>query len=131
MEKCVQCALTLHIMHVETRMFYRKISQRSCHVQHCTYFPYLAIYYMFNIEEFQAALSTLYSTIKKSILHGKSAYSMRLHCTECALKHGCFITLYDSDPAMYSTVPTSLILPSFICSMKKNFKLHYQRYYLL
>ena len=87
-------------MYVETRMFYRTISQRSCHVQHCTYIPHFAIFYMFNIEEFQAALSTLYSTIKKSILHGKSAYSVRLHCTECALKQGSFIRQYRSDPAM-------------------------------
>ena len=118
-------------MCVETRLFYPTITQRSCHVLHCTYIPYVAIYYMFNIEEIQAALSTLYSTIKKSILHGKSAYSVRLLYSECALKHGCFIRRYHSDPAMYSTVPTSLTLPSTICSIYKNFKLHYQRYILL
>ena len=64
---------------------------------------------MFNIQEFQAALSTIYSTISKSILHGESAYSVRFHCTECALKHGCFIRRYRSDPTMYSTVPAPKI----------------------
>ena len=99
-EKCVQCAPTLHWMRVETRLFYPTISQQSFEVLHCTYIPYFAIFYMFNIEEFQAALSTLYSTLSKSILHGKSANSMHLHCTECALKQGCFIRRYHSDPAM-------------------------------
>ena len=64
---------------------------------------------MFNIQEFQAALSMLYSTVSKSILHGKSAYSVCLHCTECALKHGPFIRRYRSDPIMYSTVSEPII----------------------
>merc|ERR1711911_277798 len=116
-EKCVQCALTLHSMRVETRLFYPTISLRSCDVQNCTYIPYFAIFYMFHEEEFQAALSTLFSTVSQSILHEKSAYSVRLHCTECALKHGCFIRRYHNDHSMYCTVPTSLIFPSIICSI--------------
>ena len=39
------------------------------------------------------------------ILHGKSAYSVPLHCKECALKDGCFFRRYPSDPAMYRSVP--------------------------
>ena len=64
---------------------------------------------MFNIQEFQVSLSTLYSNVSKGILPGKSAYSVCLFCTECAMKHGCFIRQYHSDPAIYGTVPTSNI----------------------
>ena len=42
-EKCVEFALTLHWIGVETRLFYPTISQRSCHIQHCTYIQYIAI----------------------------------------------------------------------------------------
>ena len=64
---------------------------------------------MFNIKKYQAALSTLDAAVSKSILHGKSAYSVCLHCTECALKHGPLIRRYRSDPIMYSTVSEPII----------------------
>ena len=37
------------------------------------------------------------------------AYAVFLHCTECALNNGCFIQWYRSDPAMYSTLPSTKI----------------------
>ena len=89
----------------ERRMFYPTISKRSCHIQHSTCTQKVAKHSMFNIKEFQPAFLTLYYTIKKWILHGSSACSMRLHCTKWVLKEGCFIRRYRSDPAMYSTVP--------------------------
>ena len=44
----------------------------------------------------------VYLTCEKCI---KFSYSEGLHCKECALKHGCFITQYPSDAAKYSTQP--------------------------
>ena len=85
---------------VERWVFYPKISHRSCYIQHCTCTQKVAIHSMFNIIEFQACFQRI-------ILHGKSAYSVHLHCRECALKDGCFNRRYRSDPAMYSTVPAS------------------------
>merc|ERR1711911_500609 len=86
---------------------------------------------MFNIKEFQAAFLTLYYTIIKCILDGNSACSMRFHCTNCASKEGCFIRRYRSDPAMYSTVPAPKKEPCTLCSLKKSFKLVFQRYIIL
>jgi len=87
---------------VQRRVFYPKISHRSCYVQHCTCTQKGAMHSLFNIKEFNAGFSTLYYTLRKCILHGNSAYSVRL---QCALKDGCLIRRYPSDPAMYSTEP--------------------------
>merc|ERR1711911_281639 len=63
---------------------------------------------MFNIQEFQAAFSPLYCTVKKVYFTWEKciecAYGVFLHCKECALNSGCFIQRYRSDPAMYSTL---------------------------
>ena len=53
-EKCVYCAFALLRMRVERWVFYPKISQRSCYVQHRTCTQKGAIHCMFNIKEFQA-----------------------------------------------------------------------------
>ena len=104
-EKCVQCAFALQRMRVKRRVFYPKIPQLPCYLQHCTFTQKVAIHCIFNIKEFQVCFSTLYYTFSKCILHGNSAYSMGLHCRACALKDECFILRYRSDTAMYSTVP--------------------------
>ena len=80
---CIRCVPTLHRMCVESRVFYPTISQRYR-----------------NILEFQAAFSTRYRSVSQCILDGEFVYSVRLHCTECALKQGSFIRQYRSDPAM-------------------------------
>ena len=73
-------------MRVEIRVFYPKISQRSCYVQHFTCTQKVAMHSMFNIKEFNAGFSTLYYTNSKCNLHGYSAFSMRFHCRKSALK---------------------------------------------
>ena len=93
----LQFALTLHWMRDKTKVFYPTIYQRSCHVPHSTFSQKNKIN-IFNIQEFQAAFSTLYCTVGKCILHRKSAYSVRLHYKECSLKIRCFIREYLSDP---------------------------------
>ena len=97
-EYCIQCGFAFQRMRVERRLFYPKISKRSYYVKHCTCTQKVAIHSMFNIIEFQACFQRI-------ILHGKSAYSVHLHCRECALKDGCFNRRYRSDLAMLSTVP--------------------------
>lgn len=67
--------------------------------------------------------SSLYSTDSYCILLGKSAYCVRLHCREFALKDGCFIRRYPSDSTMYSTVPAPQIYSFILCSIYKSFKL--------
>ena len=52
-------------MRVERRLFYPKISQRSCYVQHCTCTQKVAIHCMFNIKEFQACFSTFFVCCRK------------------------------------------------------------------
>ena len=116
-KKCLQCAFKLQRMSVDRRVFYPKISQRSCHIQHSTCTKKVAMHSMSNIKEFHCGFSSLYYTISKCILHWKSACSMRLHCRECALKDGCFIRRYRSDPAMYSTVPAPIKLQCTLCSI--------------
>ena len=102
MGKCVHCALRLHSnkfcsgrplrprlyrkvrtvcaytarFHDETRVFYQTISQRSCHIQHCSCIQNVAMHSMLNIKEFQAAFSTLFCFGSKYIYHGK----VRLVC---------------------------------------------------
>ena len=51
------------------------------------------------------------------------AYGVFLHCTECALIHGCFIQRYRSDPAMYSTLPAFIMKPDTLCSIYKSHKM--------
>ena len=63
-EKCVQCAFALQRMRVERRVFFPKISQRSCYVQHCTCNQKYAMHSMFNVKEFQACFSTFYFTLE-------------------------------------------------------------------
>ena len=70
------------------RLFYPKISQRFCYVQHCTCTQKVAMHSIFNIKEFQACFSTLYYNFRRYILHGNSAYSVGLHSRECRLKDG-------------------------------------------
>ena len=127
-EKCVQCAFAFQRMRVERRVFYPKISQRSCYIQHCTCTQKVAMHSMFNIKEFHCGFSTLYYTISKCILHGNSACSMRFQCTKCASKEGYFIRRYRSDPAMYSTIPPPKKQPCAQCSIKKGFKLVFLRF---
>ena len=81
---CIRCVLTLHRMHVESRVFYTTISQRSCHVQHSTCNQNVAIHSMFNTQEFQAGFSTLYCTVSKCVLHRKSAYTVHSVCSYIA-----------------------------------------------
>merc|ERR1711911_367765 len=71
-------------MLVESRVFYPTISQRSCHVMLSTCNQNVAIHSMFNIQEFQAAFSPLYCTLRQSILNGKSAYSVHTMCSYIA-----------------------------------------------
>merc|ERR1711946_100087 len=86
---------------------------------------------MFNIQEFQASFSPLYFTVSKCILHGKSANSVLLHCTECALNNGYFIQRYRSDPSTYSSLPSAKIQPDSLFSIYKSFKLLFQHYIVL
>ena len=81
---CIRCVLTLHRMHVVSRVFYTTISQRSCHVQHPSCNQNVPIHYMFNIQEFQTAFPTLHCIVSKCILHGKSAYSVHTVCFSIA-----------------------------------------------
>ena len=78
-EKCVQFAFKLHLMRVERRLFYPKISQRSCYVQHCTCTQKVAMHSMFNIKEFQAGFSTFF-------VCRKQVYFTLEKCVQCALK---------------------------------------------
>ena len=55
-------------MRVERRMFYPKISQRSCYVKNCSCSQKVALHSLFNIKEFHAGFSTLSYTISKCIL---------------------------------------------------------------
>ena len=68
---CIRCVLALHKMCVESRSFYPTISLRSCHVQHTTCSHSVAIHSIFNIQEFQNAISILHCIVSKWILHGK------------------------------------------------------------
>merc|ERR1711911_485886 len=81
---CIRCVPTLHRMRVASRVFYPMISQRSCHVQHSTCNQNVAKHSMFNIQEFQAAFSPLYCTLRQNILHGKSPYSVHTMCSYIA-----------------------------------------------
>ena len=47
------------------------VSQRSCHVRHCTCTHNVAIYSIFNIQEFEAAFSTLYCRLSNCNKHRK------------------------------------------------------------
>ena len=87
----IRCVLALHKMRVELRVFYPTISLRSCHVQHSTCNHNAARHYIFNIQEFQNAFSTLYCTVSKWFLHGKSAYSVHTVCS-CIAQNACWIT---------------------------------------
>ena len=58
----------------------------------------LSLYVQYTIVS--SCFLTLYCTVSKYILHGKSAYSVRLHCTESAMNYKCFIRIYRCDPAM-------------------------------
>ena len=86
---------------------------------------------MFNIKEFEASFSMLYYTFNNFILHGNSGYIVSLHCRECALKDGCFIRNYRSDPAIYSILPAPKEQPCTQFSIKKSFKPFFQRIILL
>ena len=99
-EICSKFAFSLQRMRVERRVFYPKISQRSCNVQHCTCTQKVAMHCMFNIKEVQACFSTLYYTFSNCILHWNSAYSVGFHCRKCALKEGCFIGWIRNDSAI-------------------------------
>jgi len=80
----VWCVLTLHWMCVEKRVFYPKIWQRSCHVQHSTINQNPARHSIFNIKDFETEFSTVYWTVRNRILHGKSAYSVPTACSYIA-----------------------------------------------
>ena len=69
---CIWCVPTLQRMRVESRVFYPTILQRSCNVQHSTSNQNVAIHSKFSIQEFQAAFSPLYCTVRQRIIHGKS-----------------------------------------------------------
>ena len=71
-------------MQVESRVFYTTISQRSCHVQHSTCSQNAAGHSFFNIQEYLTAFSTLHCTVRKRILHGKSAYTVHTVCSYIA-----------------------------------------------
>ena len=119
---CLRCVLTLHRMHVQSRVFYTTISQRSCHAQHSNCSQNAAGYSIFNIQEFQNAFSKLHFTVSKRILHGKSGY--RVHTV-------CFIPRYRSDPAMYSTLRATKMYPYTPCSTYKSFKLVFHHHDVL
>ena len=78
---CIRSFLALHRICVESRVFYPTISQRSCHVQHTTCSQNAAGHYIFNIQEFQKAFSTLHCAVSKCILLEKSAYSVHTVCS--------------------------------------------------
>ena len=61
-EKFVHCAFALLRMRGERRVFYPKISQRSCYTQHCTYTQKVAMHSMLNVIEFQVYFSEIYFT---------------------------------------------------------------------
>ena len=86
---CIRCVLTLHRMHVVSRVFYATISQRSCHVQHSTCNKNVAIHSKFNTQEFQAGFSTLYCTVSKCVLHRKSVYTVHTVFSYIAEKARC------------------------------------------
>merc|ERR1711911_382756 len=67
----------------------------------------------------------VYFTREKCI---ECAYGVFLHCTECALNSRCFIQRYRSDPAMYSTLSATKMLPYTLCSIYKSFKLLFHHY---
>ena len=69
----------------------------------------ITMYSIFIIKEFQAAFWTRYCSVNNYIILREFVYSVRLHCAERALKHKCFIRLNRSDPAMYSTVPATIM----------------------
>ena len=89
-EKCVQFTFKLHWMRVERRLFYPKISKRSYYVQHCTCTQNVAIYSIFNIQEFKAAFSTLYCRVSNCNVHRIIVYTALLHWRLGALKVKCF-----------------------------------------
>jgi len=88
---CIRCVLALHKMCVESRLFYPTISQRSCHVQHTTCSHNAAEHSMFSIQEFQAAFSSWYCTVRKYILHWKSSQSVQTVCS-CIAQNMRWIT---------------------------------------
>ena len=77
----MQCAFSLHKMRVERRVFYPKISQRSCYVQHCTCIQKVAMHSMFNIKEFQACFSTFFVCCKEIYFTWEKCvqFTFRLH----------------------------------------------------
>ena len=81
---CIRCVSTLHRICIESRVFYPTISQRSCHVQQFTFSQNTAGQAVFNIQEFQTALSTLHSIGRQYILHEKSPYSVQTVCSYIA-----------------------------------------------
>jgi len=76
-----RCVPALHRMHVESRVFYPTISQRSCHVQHTTCSHNAAGHSMFNIQEFQAAFTPWYYTVSGVFYMGK----VQTVCIRCVL----------------------------------------------
>jgi len=89
---CIRCVLTLHRMRVESQVFYAKISQRSCLVQHSNCNQNVFIHSIFNIQEFQASFSLWYCTLSKCILHRKIGYSLHKVCS-CIAQNVCWITV--------------------------------------
>ena len=89
---------------VENQVFYPRISQRSLLLEHSTCSENVAMHSMFNIQEFQAAFSTLYCTVGKCILR------------RCR-----------SDPVMYRTLPAAKMQSCSLCSIYKSFQLLFQR----
>ena len=77
LEKCVQCAFKMQRMGIERRVFYPKISRRSCYAQHCTCTQKLAMHSMFNKKEFQAGFSTFF-------VCRKQVYFSLEKCVQCA-----------------------------------------------
>ena len=77
-EICVKSAFALQRMRDERRVFYPKISMRSCYVLHCTCTQKVATHFMFNIKEFQAGFSTFYFTWEYCIQCGYALQRMRV-----------------------------------------------------
>ena len=67
LETCVKCGFALQRMRVERRLFYPKLSQRSCNLQHFTCTQRVAMHSIFNKKEFQAFFSTNYFTWEKCV----------------------------------------------------------------
>ena len=67
-----------------------------------------------------------FCSVSRLYLQCVTLYSLRLLCTECALKYKCFIWRYRSDPPMYSIVLATKISAYPRCSIYKSFKLLFQ-----